>query len=341
MVKHTATSVVTIERFIIEQERMFPEATGSLSAILYDIALAAKMIASKVRRAGLVDILGAMDTENVQGEIQQKLDVFANETIIKAMDHTGRLCAMASEEEPDIIHIPDQFKCGNYVLLFDPLDGSSNIDVNVPVGTIFSVMRKITRGPHGEMEDMLQPGRRQVAAGYIIYGSSTMLVYTTGQGVHGFTLDPSIGEFLLSHVDIKIPNRGRYLSTNDSYEQYWDENVKSLMRRYRGLDGQQKAMSVRYVGSLVADFHRNLLGGGVFAYPANTQSPRGKLRLLYEANPLAFIAKEAGGAAIDGTMDILDVQPTELHQRTPLYIGSRDDINTAREMLSRQLAAVG
>lgn len=341
MVKHTATSVVTIERFIIEQERMFPEATGSLSAILYDIALAAKMIASKVRRAGLVDILGAMDTENVQGEIQQKLDVFANETIIKAMDHTGRLCAMASEEEPDIIHIPDQFKCGNYVLLFDPLDGSSNIDVNVPVGTIFSVMRKITRGPHGEMEDMLQPGRRQVAAGYIIYGSSTMLVYTTGQGVHGFTLDPSIGEFLLSHVDIKIPTRGRYLSTNDSYEQYWDENVKSLMRRYRGLDGQQKAMSVRYVGSLVADFHRNLLGGGVFAYPANTQSPRGKLRLLYEANPLAFIAKEAGGAAIDGTMDILDVQPTELHQRTPLYIGSRDDINTAREMLSRQLAAVG
>ena len=341
MVKHTATSVVTIERFIIEQERLFPEATGSLSAILYDIALAAKMIASKVRRAGLVDILGAMDSQNVQGEIQQKLDVFANETIIKAMDHTGRLCAMASEEEPDIIHIPEQFKCGNYVLLFDPLDGSSNIDVNVPVGTIFSVMRKITRGPHGEMEDMLQPGRRQVAAGYIIYGSSTMLVYTTGQGVHGFTLDPSIGEFLLSHVDIKIPNRGRYLSVNDSYEQYWDENVKTLMRRYRGLDGQQKAMSVRYVGSLVADFHRNLLGGGVFAYPANTQSPRGKLRLLYEANPLAFIAKEAGGAAIDGVQDILDVQPTELHQRVPLYIGSRDDINTARELLSRQLAAVG
>ncbi|MEP7380076.1 MAG: class 1 fructose-bisphosphatase [Gemmatimonadota bacterium] len=341
MVKHTATSVVTIERFIIEQERLFPDATGALSSILYDIALAAKMIASKVRRAGLVDILGSMDTENVQGEIQQKLDVFANETIIKAMDHTGRLCAMASEEEPDIIPIPDPFKCGNYVLLFDPLDGSSNIDVNVPVGTIFSVMRKITRGAHGEMEDMLQPGRRQVAAGYIIYGSSTMLVYTTGQGVHGFTLDPSIGEFLLSHPDIRIPVRGRYLSVNDSYEQFWDENVKALMRRYRGLDGQQKAMSVRYVGSLVADFHRNLLGGGIFAYPANRQSIRGKLRLLYEANPLAFIAKEAGGAAYDGTHEILDVQPTELHQRTPLYIGSRDDIEVAREMLSRQLAAVG
>jgi fructose-1,6-bisphosphatase I len=341
VVKHTATSVVTIERFIIEQERLFPAATGALSSILYDIALAAKMIASKVRRAGLVDILGAMETSNVQGEIQQKLDVFANETIIKAMDHTGRLCAMASEEEPDIIPIPDEFKCGNYVLLFDPLDGSSNIDVNVPVGTIFSVLRKITRGAQGEMEDMLQPGRRQVAAGYIIYGSSTMLVYTTGQGVHGFTLDPSIGEFLLSHPDIKIPARGRYLSVNDSYEQFWDENVKGLMRRYRGLDGHQKAMSVRYVGSLVADFHRNLLGGGIFAYPANRQAPKGKLRLLYECNPLAFIAKEAGGAAFDGERDILDVQPTELHQRSPLYIGSRDDIATAREFLTRELVSAG
>ncbi|HEX7121996.1 MAG TPA: class 1 fructose-bisphosphatase [Gemmatimonadaceae bacterium] len=333
MVNHTATSVVTIDRFIIEMERQFPEATGELSGILYDIALAAKMISSKVRRAGLVDILGAMESQNVQGEIQQKLDVFANETIIKAMDHGGRLCAMASEEEPDIIPIPEQFKCGKYVLLFDPLDGSSNIDVNVPVGTIFSVLRKITRGQRGQMEDMLQPGRRQVAAGYVIYGSSTMLVYTTGQGVHGFTLDPSIGEFLLSHPNIRIPARGRYLSVNNAYEQSWDEPVKALMRRYRGLDGQQKPMNERYVGSLVADFHRNLLGGGVFAYPANKQSPRGKLRLLYEANPLALIVTEAGGAAIDGSVDILDIEPTELHQRTPLYIGSRDDIATAREML--------
>ena len=325
----------------MEQESQSPGATGQLSAILYDIALAAKMISSKVRRAGLVDIIGSMETENVQGEIQQKLDVFANQTIVKAMDHTGRLCAMASEEEPDIIPIPEQFKCGPYVLLFDPLDGSSNIDVNVPVGTIFSVMRKITRGARGEMEDMLQPGRRQVAAGYIIYGSSTMLVYTAGQGVHGFTLDPSIGEFLLSHPDIHIPTRGRYLSVNDSYEQYWDENVKALMRRYRGLDGHQKAMNVRYVGSLVADFHRNLLGGGVFAYPAHKQAPKGKLRLLYECNPLAFIAKEAGGAAFDGVTEVLEIQPTELHQRSPIYIGSRDDIETAREFLSRQVAEVG
>jgi fructose-1,6-bisphosphatase I len=266
--------------------------------------------------------------------VQQKLDVFSNQTIVKAMDHGGRLCAMASEEEAEIIPIPDQFKTGNYVLCFDPLDGSSNIDVNVPVGTIFSVMRKITRGPRGELEDLLQPGRRQVAAGYIIYGSSTMLVYTTGQGVHGFTLDPSIGEFLLSHPDIRIPTHGRYLSVNNAYEQYWSEDVKRLMGRYRGLDGVQKAMNVRYVGSLVADFHRNLLGGGVFAYPANTQSPSGKLRLLYESNPLAFIVQQAGGAATDGVTDILDINPTELHQRSPLYIGSSGDIATAREILA-------
>jgi len=341
VVQHTATSVVTIERFIIEQERLFPEATGELSGILYDIALAAKMIANKVRSAGLADILGSEGHENVQGEVQQKLDVIANDIIIKAMDHGGRLCAMASEEEPDIIQIPEGFRCGKYVLLFDPLDGSSNIDVNVPVGTIFSVMRKITRGTRGEMEDMLQPGRRQVAAGYVIYGSSTMLVYTTGQGVHGFTLDPSIGEFLLSHPNIRIPERGRYLSVNDSYEQLWDENVKALMRRYRGLDNEQKAMSVRYVGSLVADFHRNLLGGGVFVYPSNRKTPKGKLRLLYEANPLAFMVTEAGGLATDGTRDILDITPTELHQRTPLYIGSRLDIETAQAMLAGALSHAG
>ncbi|MBC7790065.1 MAG: class 1 fructose-bisphosphatase [Anaerolineae bacterium] len=341
MVQHTATSVVTIERYIIEQERLHPEATGELSGILYDVALAAKMIASKVRRAGLADILGSADAENVQGEIQQKLDVFANETLIRAMDHGGRLCAMASEEEPGIIQIPDNFRCGKYVLLFDPLDGSSNIDVNVPVGTIFSVMRKITRGTRGEMEDMLQPGRRQVAAGYIIYGSSTMLVYTTGQGAHGFTLDPSIGEFLLSHPDIRIPAVGRYLSVNDSYEQFWEEPVKALMRRYRGLDGERKPLNVRYVGSLVADIHRNLLGGGVFAYPANQKSPKGKLRLLYEANPLSFIVEQAGGAATNGTNRILDIYPTDLHQRTPLYIGGVDEVEQATAMLGGALSNVG
>ena len=341
MVKHTATSVVTIERFIIEEERNHPEATGELSGILYDLALAAKMIANKVRSAGLADILGSAESENVQGEVQQKLDVLANEIIVKAMDHGGRLCAMASEEEPDIIQIPEHFKCGKYCLLFDPLDGSSNIDVNVPVGTIFSVVRKITRGRHGEMEDILQPGRRQVAAGYVIYGSSTMMVYTTGQGAHGFTLDPSIGEFLLSHPNIRIPETGRYLSVNDSYEELWDDNVRTVMRKYKGLDGTSKALSTRYVGSLVADFHRNLLGGGIFAYPANRKTPRGKLRLLYEANPLAFIVEQAGGAATDGAQRVLDVSPTELHQRTPLFIGSKHEVELAKRVLSGAPELVG
>ena len=334
MVNHTATSVVTIDRFIIDQERRFPDATGDFSGILYDLALAAKMISNKVRSAGLADILGATSVSNVQGEIQQKLDVFANETIIKALDHGGRLCAMGSEEVDDLIPIPDHFRQGRYAVLFDPLDGSSNIDVNVPVGTIFSIVRKVSSGPRGEMADLLQPGSAHVAAGYVIYGSSTVLVYTTGHGVHEFTLDPMLGEFLLSNPDRRIPVKGRYLSVNDSYEQLWANGVKGLMRRYRGLDGKRDPMSVRYVGSLVADFHRNLLGGGIFAYPANTKSPHGKLRLLYEASPLAFIVEQAGGAATDGTRRILDIVPTELHQRTPLYIGSRTDVEAAHEFLT-------
>lgn len=334
MVKHTDTSVVTIDRYIIEQERRFPEATGELSGILYDLALASKMIANKVRLAGLADILGAEGTENVQGEMQQKLDVIANDIIIKALDHGGRLCAMASEEHDTLIPIPDQFRRGKYVLLFDPLDGSSNIDVNVPVGTIFSVLRKVTEGEDGRLDDLLQPGYKQVAAGYVLYGASTMLVYTTGHGAHGFTLDPAIGEFLLSHPDMKIPEHGRYLSVNDAYERLWTEEVRALMRRYRGLDGQREAMNVRYVGSLVADFHRNLLGGGLFAYPANTKSPDGKLRLLYECNPLAFIAEQAGGAAITGTKRILDVVPTALHQRSPYFVGSKADVEIAAQMLA-------
>lgn len=334
MVKHTDTSVVTIDRYIIEQERRFPEATGELSGILYDLALASKMIANKVRLAGLVDILGAEGTENVQGEMQQKLDVIANDIIIKALDHGGRLCAMASEERQELIPIPDKFRRGKYLLLFDPLDGSSNIDVNVPVGTIFSVLRKVTTGEDGTLEDLLQPGYKQVAAGYVLYGASTMLVYSTGHGVHGFTLDPAIGEYLLSHPDMRIPEHGRYLSVNDAYEQNWTEPVRALMRRYRGLDGKREAMNVRYVGSLVADFHRNLLGGGLFAYPANTKSPNGKLRLLYECNPLAFICEQAGGAAITGTKRILDVLPTELHQRSPYFVGSKADVEIAAQMLA-------
>jgi len=338
VVKHTATSVVTIERFIIEQERLYPHATGDLSAILYDLGVAAKMIANKVRSAGLADILGSAEKENIQGEVQQKLDIIANEIIVKAMDHGGRLCGMGSEEEEDMIHIPDRFKRGKYVLLFDPLDGSSNIDVNVPVGTIFSVLHKVSEGERAVLADMLQPGYEQVAAGYVIYGASTMLVYTTGQGAHGFTLDPSIGEFLLSHPHIRIPETGRYLSVNDSYSQMWNEPTRALMRYYRGLDGTREAMSVRYVGSLVADFHRNLLGGGLFAYPANTSNPQGKLRLQYEANPLAFIVEQAGGAATDGHRRIVDLKPTSLHQRTPLFIGSLHDVEAAKRILGDSVA---
>jgi fructose-1,6-bisphosphatase I len=334
MVSHSDTSVVTIERFIIEQERLYPQATGDLSGILYDLALAAKIITNKVRRAGLVDILGSAGQANVQGEVQQKLDVFANETIVKALDHGGRLCAMGSEEEEDMIPIPSKFQQGRYAVLFDPLDGSSNIDVNVPVGTIFSVLRKVSDGPVGTLQDLLQAGAQQVAAGYVIYGSATMLVYTTGHGVHGFTLDPMIGEFLLSHPDMRIPTTGRYLSVNDAYEPFWSEPVKRVMRRFRGLDGEREGMNVRYVGSLVADFHRNLFGGGIFAYPANTKSPQGKLRLLYEASPLAFIVEQAGGAATDGVTRIMDIEPTTLHQRVPLYIGSKDDVELARTLLT-------
>jgi fructose-1,6-bisphosphatase I len=286
-----------------------------------------------VRLAGLADILGEHGAENVQGEAQQKLDVIANEIIVKAMDHGGRLCAMASEEEAGIIPIPDKFRRGKYVLLFDPLDGSSNIDVNVPVGTIFSILKKVSSGEQGTLADMLQLGMKQVAAGYVVYGAATIFVYTTGLGVHAFTLDPSIGEFLLSNAEIRIPEQGRYLSVNDSYEQLWTDEVRALMRRYRGIDGKRTPMNGRYVGSLVADFHRNLLGGGLFAYPANTKSPKGKLRLLYECNPLAFIVEQAGGAATDGRQRILDVKPTELHQRSPYFVGSRADVAIATEIL--------
>jgi fructose-1,6-bisphosphatase I len=333
MHKPRDTSVVTIERFIIDQEDRIPEATGTLSGILYDLALAAKMISNKVRRAGLADVLGATEDQNVQGEVQQKLDVYANETIIKALDHGGRLCAMGSEEVEDFIPIPKKFKQGKYAILFDPLDGSSNIDVNIPVGTIFSIVRKISDGAEGGLQDLLQPGYKQVAAGYVLYGSSTVLVYTTGAGVHGFTLDPMLGEFLLHNANITTPEVGKYLSVNNGYEQLWSEPVKKLMDRYRGLDGRREAMNGRYVGSLVADFHRNLCGGGIFAYPANAKSPKGKLRLLYEASPLAFIVEQAGGAASDGAQRIMEIAPEKLHQRTPLFIGSKQDVETAYEFL--------
>jgi fructose-1,6-bisphosphatase I len=336
----SATSVVTIERFIMEQERLHPEATGELSNLLYDLCLAAKIISRQVRRAGLTDILGEFGAVNVQGEVQQKLDVFAHDTVRHSVEHTGRVCVVASEEEehPIPVSVRADRHAGKYVLLYDPLDGSSNIGVNVSIGTIFSIHRRITEdaGP-GSLEDCLQRGRVQVASGYILYGSSTMLVYTTGQGVHGFTLDPTIGEFLLSHPDIRCPEVGQYYSVNESHWNKWAPGVQRAVAAFKNGDaGRVVAKNARYIGSLVADIHRNMMSGGVFLYPADTDAPSGKLRLLYEAAPLGFLVEQAGGAAIDGTTDILDIRPTELHQRTPLIIGSKRDVDFARSVIAEQ-----
>ena len=321
----------------MEQERQFPEATGELSNLLYDVCLAAKIISRNVRRAGLSDILGEMGTTNVQGEMQQNLDVFANETIRNAVQHTGRTCVVASEEDPEPVPVPAGWPAGKYVLLFDPLDGSSNIDVNVSIGTIFSIHRRCTPdGGPGTLEDCLQPGRAQVAAGYILYGSSTMLVYTTGRGVHGFTLEPSIGEFLLSHEQFRTPEVGKYYSVNESYWDRWSDPVRQVVAAFKSGTRGATAKNARYIGSLVADFHRNLISGGIFLYPADTKSPQGKLRLLYEAAPLALIAEQAGGLATDGHRPILDIVPESLHQRVPLVIGSRRDVELATGILSAE-----
>jgi fructose-1,6-bisphosphatase I len=328
------TSVTTIERFILDQEDRYPEATGELSNLLYDIALASKIIAAAIRRAGLVNILGAAGNQNVQGEEQQKLDVFANETIKNCLKHTGRVCAMGSEEDDDIIPVPPEYAAGKYAVLFDPLDGSSNIDVNSAVGTIFSIYRRISLHGRGTAGDVLQ-----VAAGYIMYGSSTMLVYTTGQGAHGFTLDPTIGEFLLSHPRIITPRIGRYYSVNESNFHRWDKGMQTAVRGLKGdLSDGVSPKNSRYIGSLVGDFHRNLISGGIFLYPADSRNPKGKLRLLYEASPMAFLAEQAEGSATDGVQRILDIVPQSLHQRTPLVIGSREDVGYVADTL-RQTAA--
>ena len=337
----TPQSAVTIERHIIDQERMHPDATGAFSNILYNMAFAGKLIAREVSQAGLVDILGATGKTNVHGEQVKKLDQFANEVIFKAFDHTGLLCCMASEEHEDILEIPRQFPTGKYSLLFDPLDGSSNIDANVSIGTIFSVHRKVSDHERGCEEDCLQPGRDQIAAGYIVYGSSTMMVYTTGNGVHGFTLDPSIGEFLLSHPDIQIPSPGkRIYSVNEGYYDRWSEGQKRLVDHLKGIDGEAgERFSARYIGSMVADLHRTLLYGGLFMYPADAENPKGKLRLLYEACPMAMVIEQAGGRATDGRQDLLDVEPEDLHQRTPVFMGSREHVDMAHRFVGEKAAA--
>ena len=329
--------VTTLGQFIIERQSDFPYAKGELSRLLRDIGIAAKVVTREVNKAGLVDILGEFGTMNVQGEEVKKLDVFANEQFISALSAGGETCAVASEENEGLINIDSEVsKNAKYVVCVDPLDGSSNIDVNVSIGTIFSIYRRTSFGGIVEETDYLQRGTEQVAAGYIIYGSSTMLVYTTGKGVNGFTLDPSIGEFCLSHPDMKCPKSGKIYSINEGNYAHFPDGVKKYIKYCQEIDSAtERPYSSRYIGSLVADFHRNLLKGGVFIYPSTHKSPKGKLRLLYECNPLAFIIEQAGGKASDGFRRILDVQPTSLHQRTPLFIGSADMVTMAEEYMSR------
>ena len=326
------SNLITIERHILEQQKFFPEAHGELTDLLNDVAFAAKLVRREVVRAGLVDILGFTGSTNVQGEEVKKLDLFANEKIINAIGQHGRFAIMGSEENEGII-IPPKNETGNYALLFDPLDGSSNIDVNVSVGTIFSIYKLKGDDPgEASLSDCLQHGYEQVAAGYVIYGSSVVMVYTTGHGVHGFTYDPTIGEFLLSHENIVTPKSCKYYSINEGSYSQFNEGTKKYLDYIKEEDpATNRPYSTRYIGSLVADFHRNLLTGGVFVYPPTTKHATGKLRLMYEANPLAFICEQAGGRATNGRDRILDIQPLSLHQRTPLYIGSVDDVIVAEE----------
>ncbi len=326
--------IVTIERFIIEREHEIPGATGEFSKLLTDIALAAKIVWREVSKAGLVDIIGSTGKVNVSGDVVQKLDEFASEIFINVMQKGGHLCVMASEESKGLIEIPEELAKGKYVLVFDPLDGSSNIDVNVSIGSIFGIFRRVTKSGRGTEEDVLQPGRNLVAAGYVVYGSSTILVYTTGNGVHGFTLDPSIGEFILSHENIRIPKKGDIYSVNEGYYERWDENMKKFINYLKTEDkATGRPYKLRYVGTLVADFHRTLLYGGIFMYPGDSKNPEGKLRLIYEAAPLAYVVEKAGGRASNGFQNILDIKPTSLHQRTPLFIGSEEDVKLAEKFL--------
>lgn len=318
--------VLTLDEFTIQGLRDFPQATGELSSLLRDMGLAAKRVNVEVNKAGLVDILGDAGTVNVQGEEVKKLDVFANNQFMGVLQHGISCAGIASEELDDYVAFDDAVsRKSKYVCLFDPLDGSANIDVNVSIGTIFGVYRRVTPlGTVASLEDFLQPGNRQVAAGYIVYGSSTMMVYATRRGVNGFTLDPSIGEFTLSHPDIKCPELGKIYSVNHGNFFKYDERVKKYITSCQKKDKSSGGpYTQRYIGSMVSDVHRNLIKGGIFMYPGTTDKPNGKLRLLYECNPFAFIVEAAGGRATNGEVKILDVQPTELHQRTPFFVGSR------------------
>ncbi|PHM66849.1 fructose-1,6-bisphosphatase [Xenorhabdus stockiae] len=327
----------TLGEFIVEKQHDFPHATGELTALLSAIKLGAKIIHRDINKAGLVDILGTSGVSNVQGEVQMKLDLYANEKLKAALKARGEVAGIASEEEDDIVIFDgDRAENAKYVVLMDPLDGSSNIDVNVSVGTIFSIYHRIT--PIGQPvteEDFLQPGHRQVAAGYVVYGSSTMLVYTTGCGVHTFTYDPSLGVFCLTHEKVQFPAKGNMYSINEGNYIKFPLGVKKYIKYCQEQDEEtQRPYTTRYVGSLVADFHRNLLKGGIYIYPSTASHPTGKLRLLYECNPIAFLAEQAGGKASDGTSRILDIKPSELHQRVPLFVGTKSMVEKAESFMA-------
>jgi len=326
----------TIYRHIIAEERKIPEATGQLSDLLSEIALACKVISLEVNRAGLIDILGLTGEENVQGEEVKKLDVYANNLLKKTMRVGGHACALCSEEEETFVPIDEVYSdySHKYIIHFDPLDGSSNIDANISIGTIFSIYKRVSSKGPGTMEDCLQLGLKQVAAGYVVYGSSTIMVYTAGKGVHGFTLDPSVGEFLLSYENMKIPKKSKTYSINEGNYTKWSKGVQRYIDYVKTNDIETgRPYSSRYVGTFVSDFHRNLLYGGIFIYPADTKNTNGKLRLMYEANPLAFIVEQAGGRASNGEKRILEIAPKSLHQRTPIFIGSEDDVLMAEKFL--------
>ena len=327
---------ITVSRHIMDSQRLHPEATGELSGLLSELIVAAKTISAEVNMAGLADVLGMSGKTNIQGEEVMKLDEYANNTIKRRMARCGYVCIMSSEEEDETIPVMEGYE-GKYTLAFDPLDGSSNIDCNVSIGTIFSIHRRrssLTSG-QGELRDLLQKGNEQVAAGYIVYGSSTMLVFTTGEGVHGFTLDPNVGEFYLSHPDIRIPEHGKYYSVNEGNYPRWDKNLQRYVEYVKGVAGDNPSpLSARYIGTLVADFHRNLIKGGIFLYPRDSKNASGKLRLLYEAAPFAFIIEQAGGRAITGDgRNINNIEPESLHQRVPLIIGSRKEVDLVEDFL--------
>jgi len=328
--------MITLGEYIIEKQQDFPEANGELTSLLAAIRLASKIVNREINKAGIADIIGATGIENVQGETQQKLDLYANDVFKAALEARGEVCGVASEEEDDFVIFDSKRNINSkYVVLMDPLDGSTNIDVNVSVGTIFSIYKRVSEvGTPVTIDDFLQPGVNQVAAGYVIYGSSTMLVYTTGNGVHGFTCDPSLGVFYLSHENMRTPTTGKCYSINEGNYLKFPLGVKKYIKFCQEIEPEDnRPYTSRYIGSLVADFHRNLLKGGIFIYPSTAQAPSGKLRLLYECNPIAFLAEQSGGVASDGFQRILEINPTELHQRVPFFCGSTEMVKDAEKMM--------